>query len=209
MTGADLHPNAIDGTTGTELSVASQTTYDSRWLRTIGGTVTPTSNSATTFVVNRSGGTTAVLTVDTTSNQVNIGTAGGGNLQLGDSGVSKNTGAFFSFGSGAKFSGPLQLPKSSKTAAYSIGPTDSTILADATSATFQVTLPSATTTTGSGAFYTIKRINSAANNVTVGTTSSQLIDGAATKTLGAQWSSITVQSDGTNWMIVAQVGTIS
>ncbi len=44
MTGADLHPNAIDGTTGTELTVASQTTYDTRYVRTIGGTVTPTAN---------------------------------------------------------------------------------------------------------------------------------------------------------------------
>jgi len=31
MTGADLHPNAIDGTTGTELTVASQNTYNSRY----------------------------------------------------------------------------------------------------------------------------------------------------------------------------------
>jgi len=47
------------------------------------------------------------------------------------------------------------------------------------------------------------------NNITVGTTSSQTIDGATTKTLGAQWSSITVQSSGTSWYITGLVGTVS
>jgi len=43
----------------------------------------------------------------------------------------------------------------------------------------------------------------------VGTTSAQTIDGAATKTLGAQYSAITVQSDGANWLILNQFGTVS
>jgi hypothetical protein len=66
MTGADLHPNAIDGTTGTELTAASQTTYDSRWLRKTGGTLTPATNSTSTFQVTKQDGTTTVLGVDTT-----------------------------------------------------------------------------------------------------------------------------------------------
>jgi hypothetical protein len=45
---------------------------------------------------------------------------------------------------------------------------------------------------------TIKRI-SASNNVTVNTTASQTIDGAASKVLGSQWATITVQSNGSNW----------
>jgi hypothetical protein len=81
-----------------------------------------------------------------------------------------------------------------------------TVTADATSATFQVTLPTAASI--NGRLYTIKRIN-ATNNVTVGTTSSQTIDGAATKTLGSQWAAIIVQSDGANWIIVNQLGTVS
>jgi hypothetical protein len=33
LTGSDLHPNKIDGTTGTELTVASQNAYDNLcWL---------------------------------------------------------------------------------------------------------------------------------------------------------------------------------
>jgi len=208
MTGADLHPDAIDGTTGTELSVASQGTYDTRYVRTIGGMITPTANGTATLRVTRQDGTTTVLAVDTTGNQVIVGTSsGGGNLQLGDNTISKAVGAFFNLGSGLRVSGPLQMPASSKTAAYTIGASDSLILADGTSAAFTVTLPNAGSLTGE--VVTIKRTNSVANNITVGTTSSQTIDGATTKTLGAQWSSITVQSSGTSWYITSLVGTVS
>ena len=208
LTGADLHPNSIDGTTGTELTVASQTTYDSRWLWQIGGTITPTANGTATLKVTRQDGTTTVLAVDTTGNQVIVGTSsGGGNLQIGDNTISKAVGAFFNLGSGLRVSGPLQMPSSSKTAAYTIGASDSLILADGTTAAFTVTLPNAGSLTGE--VFTIKRTNTGANNITVGTTSSQTIDGATTKTLGAQWSSITVQSSGTSWFITGLVGTVS
>jgi len=208
MSGADLHPNAIDGTTGTELTPASQTTYDTRYVRTIGGTVTPTANGTGTLVVNRQDGTTAVLTVDTSNNNVAVGNGGSGTIKLGDNTFSKATGSFFNFNSGLKIAGPLQQPITTKTAAYTIGATDSNILADGTSATLQVTLPSASGLYAN-ALFTIKRINSAANNITVGPTSSQTIDGAATKTLGSQYAWITVQSNGTSWFIISQGGTVS
>lgn len=96
---------------------------------------------------------------------------------------------------------------STKTAAYTLTSTDSVILADATSGAFANTLPTAVGI--SGRQYTIKRINGGANTVTVGTTSSQTIDGASTKTLGAQWSAVTVVSDGANWQIVNVVGTVT
>ncbi len=94
-----------------------------------------------------------------------------------------------------------------KTAAYTLTATDSVILADATSAAFSVTLPSAAGITGRQ--YTIKRVNSSSNNVGIGTTSSQLIDGVSTKTLGAQNSAATLVSDGANWQIVNLVGTVN
>ncbi len=53
------------------------------------------------------------------------------------------------------------------------------------------------------------RVNGGSNNVTVGATSSQLIDGASTKKLGAQYSAATLVSDGANWQIVNIVGTVS
>ena len=55
----------------------------------------------------------------------------------------------------------------------------------------------------------VKRTSSAANNVTVATTSSQTIDGATTKTLGSQYATILVQSNGSNWFIISTVGTVS
>jgi hypothetical protein len=50
---------------------------------------------------------------------------------------------------------------------------------------------------------TIKRVTGGANVLTVATLSSETIDGAATYTgLTAQWDSVTVQSDGSNWYII-------
>lgn len=103
--------------------------------------------------------------------------------------------------------GPLTTVLSTKTATYTIIATDSIILANATTGAFTITLPTAVGITGRQ--YTVKRTNAGANNVTVGTTSSQTIDGATTKTLGGQWSFVTVVSDGANWVIVSQGGTVS
>ncbi len=94
-----------------------------------------------------------------------------------------------------------------KTAAYTLTATDSVLLADATTAAFAATLPSAVGIVGRQ--YTIKRTNSGGNNVTVGCTSGQTIDGASTKTLGAQYSAVTIVSDGANWQIVNVVGAVS
>ena len=57
--------------------------------------------------------------------------------------------------------------------------------------------------------YTIKRVDGGNNNTNIGTTSGQTIDGAATKTLVAQYSAVTLMSDGANWQIVNLVGTVS
>jgi len=208
MTGADLHPNALDGTTGTELSVASQTTYDGRYARTIGATITPTANGATTFVVNRQDGTTAVLVVDTTNNRLQVGNGTSGTLRVGDANISKATGSNWSMGA-TIFTGGIGVAIKTVTANYSVFTgSDSTILADATSGAVTVTLPSAGSINIS-AIYIFKRISSAANNVTVATSSSQTIDGATTKTLGSQYAWITVQSNGSNWFIISQGGTVS
>lgn len=88
-----------------------------------------------------------------------------------------------------------------QTGAYTVpGPTgDYYVRADATSAAFQVTL--GTSVGGTGREVTVKRTNSGANAVTVGTTSSQTIDGATTYVLGQQHESVTMVSDGANWFV--------
>lgn len=69
---------------------------------------------------------------------------------------------------------------------------------DATSGVKTITLPDAANMTGEE-FFVVK--TDAFNNVTVATTGGQTINGAATFVLAAQYKRVTVQSDGTNWMI--------
>jgi hypothetical protein len=91
----------------------------------------------------------------------------------------------------------------SKTAAYTATATDHTILGDATTAAFNVTLPTAVGITGR--IYFVKKTDVSANAVTIATTSSQTIDGTTTKALTTQYAAYQVQSDGANWQIVGKV----
>ena len=88
-----------------------------------------------------------------------------------------------------------------KTGAYTATSTDDMIPCDATSAGFTITLPTASGRTGQQ--YTIKKTDNSANAVTVGTTSSQTIDGSATYSLATQWKYVTVVSNGSNWLIIS------
>jgi hypothetical protein len=65
-----------------------------------------------------------------------------------------------------------------------------------------VTLPTAVGFSG-GAYY-IKKVDSAAGNVTIATTSSQTIDGGATYLLVNQYQFVIVVSDNANWQIVGK-----
>ena len=50
---------------------------------------------------------------------------------------------------------------------------------------------------------TIKKVDATGSAVTVDGNASETIDGATTYPLGAQWKYVTIVSDGTNWVIVA------
>lgn len=84
-----------------------------------------------------------------------------------------------------------------KTASYAATANDCVILGDATSGAITITLPTAVGCKGRE--YSIKKIDSSANAVTVATTSAQTMDGLTTKILGTQYFKITVVSDGANW----------
>lgn len=76
-----------------------------------------------------------------------------------------------------------------------------TIDMDATGGTRVLTLPSAI---GVASFrFTIRKKDSSGNAVTVGTTSSQNINASTTYSLATQYKYVTVESDGANWMVVA------
>jgi hypothetical protein len=90
------------------------------------------------------------------------------------------------------------------TTTYTMTTTDHVIMADATSAAFTITLPTAV---GYSGVYNIEAITSTTNTVTVNTTSSQTIEGASTTNLGtnasgALYSAVTLVSDGANWRIL-------
>ena len=95
--------------------------------------------------------------------------------------------------------GSIATALATKTATYTLAATDSVILADATAAVFTVTLPSAAGVTGRQ--YTIKKVDSSANAVTIASAAGN-IDGAATKSLTAQWQAVRVVSDGINWYVI-------
>lgn len=91
----------------------------------------------------------------------------------------------------------------SVTAAYTATALDHTILANAAGGAFTVTLPKAAD--NKGKILCVKRTNSGANAVTIARQGSDTIDGAATVTLSAQYASRLLQSDGSNWIILASI----
>ncbi|MDB4442331.1 hypothetical protein N9219_02810 [bacterium] len=76
--------------------------------------------------------------------------------------------------------------------------TDHTNLCDCTSNAITVNLPAAS----AGQRFEIKKIDATANAVTIDGNGSETIDGALTKVITAQYESVTLVSDGTNWFIV-------
>ena len=87
-----------------------------------------------------------------------------------------------------------------KTAAYTATDRDKTILCDATSAAFSVTLPAVQGL--SGREYTIKKTDSSANAVTIDGSGSETIDDGTTAVIQNQYESVTVQCDGAEWWIL-------
>lgn len=74
------------------------------------------------------------------------------------------------------------------------------VLCDATSAAFTVTLPAISGI--SGRQYTIKKIDSSTNAITIDGNASETIDGTTTKVIALQYDSITIICDSTGWYII-------
>ena len=88
------------------------------------------------------------------------------------------------------------------TSNYTLGATDFVVEGSASSGSFTITLPDATTMKGR-MYYVIKGDNSA-NTITLATTSSQVMGTYASGTLilSNQYEQIDLVSDGSNWMII-------
>lgn len=86
-----------------------------------------------------------------------------------------------------------------------LGPRHGEVRVAASGGPRTITLPLAESMVGRE--YTIKKVDVTSNAVTVQRSGSDLIDGANTATLSAQWDSITVKSNGDNrWDIISRVG---
>lgn len=73
------------------------------------------------------------------------------------------------------------------------------ILADATAGAITLTLGSAL---GNNVAYSIKKVDSSTNFVTIDADGSETIDGAATIVLKDQYNYVQIVSDGTNWVVI-------
>jgi hypothetical protein len=89
-----------------------------------------------------------------------------------------------------------------KTSNYTATNQDHNILVDATSATVQITLPTAATLAGQEFLIKDWKGQAATHNITIATTSAQTIDGASTKVISTNYGSVRVVSDGANWAII-------
>lgn len=75
-----------------------------------------------------------------------------------------------------------------------------TVLGDASSGDVTFTLPRSGSMVGR--VLTIKKIDSSTNDVIVDAYASETIDGGTTASIGTQWVSLRLQSDGNNWVIM-------
>jgi hypothetical protein len=95
--------------------------------------------------------------------------------------------------------GQATSPVRTVTATTTARPIDRIIKADATSGGITVNLPSAAP---NPVAYTIIKADATGNTVTVDPFGSQTINGSATRILSAQWETVTLRSDGSNWIAI-------
>lgn len=87
-----------------------------------------------------------------------------------------------------------------KTTTYTATSTDEVLLCDTSGGAWTLTLPAAASNTGK--VYVIKKTTSDTNALTIDGNSSETIDGTTTKLLFAQYESVTIICDGSNWHVI-------
>jgi len=111
-----------------------------------------------------------------------------------------NNGQSLSVASGIPAWTDATLATASKTSNYTITGSDVVIFANATSGNVTVTLPSATSF-GGYRFY-VKRTDGSGNTCTVAGAGGDTIDGQTSISVAAQYTSLTIISDGSAWYII-------
>jgi len=87
------------------------------------------------------------------------------------------------------------------TADYLALVSDRTIKGDASLGDINLTLPTAVD--NEGITFIIKKVDSTTNSIIVTPEDGETIDGNSTIEINSQWDTLTIQSDGTNWIILA------
>jgi len=87
-------------------------------------------------------------------------------------------------------------------ASYTVSSTDHTVFCDATSNAVTASLP-ASAGVNTGRILCIKKVDSSANGVLIQANGAENVEGNNTKTLAVQYASALIQSDGTQWFILA------
>ncbi|MFF4346831.1 hypothetical protein [Streptomyces sp. NPDC001530] len=85
------------------------------------------------------------------------------------------------------------------TATTTARPIDRVLKVDASSAGVTINLPSAAP---NPVIYTVIKSDSSGNAVTIDPSGAETINGASTRALSAQWETVTLRSDGSNWIAV-------
>lgn len=88
----------------------------------------------------------------------------------------------------------------SKTGDYTVSTTDRFIIVDASGGNITITLPEASTCQGYE--FTIKKIDSSVNTVTIDGDGAETIDDDTTQIISNQYDAITVTSDNSEWWII-------
>lgn len=97
--------------------------------------------------------------------------------------------------------GSLAVPCSIFSVDVSLGNNHSVVLVDASGGARTITLPLASSCPGRT--YTVKKVDSSANTVTVQRSGTDTIDGAASYTLVAQYNFVTLVNNSSNWWVIA------
>jgi hypothetical protein len=169
---------------------------DTSLLLTTTGTQTATNKTLNSAVLNTPTIDVAVFTGQSVT--PSLPGAGNGKLYFDSSGrlYKVNSSGTTELG----LTGASLLNVTSKTANYTATSSDDLILCNASGGAFTITLPAAASNTGKVVL--IKKTDSSVNAVTVDGNASETIDGTTTRTLGAQYATLEIVSDGTNWVSV-------
>jgi hypothetical protein len=101
-----------------------------------------------------------------------------------------------------RISRAIELPVVEVNVNTTLGAGNHTCLVNTNAANRVITLPTAAS--GQYRIYRIKKIDAAANTVTVDANGAETIDGAANTVLSSQYDAVTLQSDGTTWWILSR-----